>query len=276
MMPSQHLTLPSQLRHLHLVGNSLAANDVIRLEDIRKTYTMGEETVHALAGVTLSLREGVFCAIMGSSGSGKSTLLNVLGCLDRPTSGAYMLDGAEVGSLSDDQRSEIRLRRLGFVFQSFHLIPQLTVRENIALPLYYQGRGEAESAERAEMLAGRVGLGQRLDHRPQQLSGGQQQRVAIARSLANDARLLLADEPTGNLDSATTSQIMSLLLELNRDEGKTIVMVTHEPDIADYCPVHLHMKDGIVERLEGDGISAHVNGETIRGEERVVREAVGV
>lgn len=253
----------------------MSTREVIRLEGVRKAYTMGEETVHALAGVSLSLDEGVFCAIMGSSGSGKSTMLNVLGCLDRPSSGAYWLDDTEVGALSDDARSEIRLRRLGFVFQSFHLIPQLTVRENIALPLYYQGKGEAESAARAEMLAGRVGLGERLDHRPQQLSGGQQQRVAIARSLANDARLLLADEPTGNLDSATTEQIMSLLLELNREEGKTIVMVTHEPDIADFCPVHLHMKDGLVDRLEGEGIRAEVGGELIAGTPRSVRQAVG-
>lgn len=237
---------------------------------------MGEEVVRALDGVTLSLAEGVFCAIMGSSGSGKSTMLNVLGCLDRPTSGEYWLDGTEVGAMTDDQRSEIRLRRLGFVFQSFHLIPQLTVRENIALPLYYQGRGEAESAARAEMLAERVGLGERLDHRPQQLSGGQQQRVAIARSLANDAKLLLADEPTGNLDTATTRQIMDLLLELNREEGKTIVMVTHEPDIAEYCPVHLHMRDGGVDRIEGEGISAEIGGVSVRGEPRSVREAASV
>jgi len=254
----------------------MSAREVIRIKDCRKDYVMGEEVVHALAGVTLSLDEGVFCAIMGSSGSGKSTMLNVLGCLDRPSSGEYWLDGTEVGSMTDDQRSEIRLRRLGFVFQSFHLIPQLTVRENIALPLYYQGKTESESAERAEMLAGRVGLGERLDHRPQQLSGGQQQRVAIARSLANDAKLLLADEPTGNLDTATTKQIMDLLLELNHQEGKTIVMVTHEPDIAEYCPVHLHMRDGQVDRIEGEGIRAAMDGEMVAGEPRRVREVAAV
>ena len=254
----------------------MSAREVIRIRDCRKDHVMGEEVVHALAGVTLSLDEGVFCAIMGSSGAGKSTMLNVLGCLDRPSSGEYWLDGTEVGSMTDDQRSEIRLRRLGFVFQSFHLIPQLTVRENIALPLYYQGRSESESAERAEMLAGRVGLGDRLDHRPQQLSGGQQQRVAIARSLANDAKLLLADEPTGNLDTATTRQIMDLLLELNHQEGKTIVMVTHEPDIAEYCPVHLHMRDGQVDSIEGEGIRATMNGELGAGEPRRVREVAPV
>jgi len=194
---------------------------------------------------------------MGSSGSGKSTMLNILGCLDRPTGGVYTLDGERVSDLSDERLSEIRLMKLGFVFQSFHLIPQLTVRENIELPLYYQGRARGESLERAEALAERVGLGNRLDHRPSELSGGQQQRVAIARSLANEPKLLLADEPTGNLDSATTRQIMDLLVELNGG-GTTIVMVTHEPDIAGYCPTHLHMRDGRVDEIKGEGIEAEI------------------
>jgi len=228
-------------------------NELIRLDDVRKDYIVGDQAVHALDGVTLSLAAGTFTAIMGSSGSGKSTMLNVLGCLDRPTSGSYTLDTDAVSELSDEDLSEIRLQKLGFVFQSFHLIPQLTVRENIELPLYYQGIDREASAKRAETLADRVGLGERLDHRPNELSGGQQQRVAIARALANTPRLLLADEPTGNLDTATTHQIMEILTDLNA-QGATIVMVTHEPDIAKYCPTHLHMRDGIVQRYSGPGL----------------------
>jgi len=227
--------------------------ELIRLDGVRKDYVVGDQTVHALDGVTLSLAAGTFTAIMGSSGSGKSTMLNVLGCLDRPTNGAYTLDGELVSTLSDERLSDLRLHKLGFVFQSFHLIPQLTVRENIELPLYYQGVDKDASAKRAEDLAERVGLGQRLDHRPAELSGGQMQRVAIARALSNEPRLLLADEPTGNLDSATTDQIMGLLTELNR-QGVTIVMVTHEPDIAEHCPTHLHMRDGLVQRYSGPGL----------------------
>lgn len=224
---------------------------VLRLEDVRKTYVMGSETVYALAGVSLSLRRGAFLALMGPSGSGKSTMLNLLGCLDRPTSGRYVLEGQDVGELDDDRLSEFRLRHLGFIFQSFHLIPQLTVRENIELPLYYLGWEPGASAERATELAERVGLGGRLNHRPTQLSGGQMQRVAIARALANDPPILLADEPTGNLDTATGDQIMLLLGELNA-QGKTILMVTHEPDIAARAKTRLHMRDGVIERLEGE------------------------
>ncbi len=226
---------------------------VIGLDDVHKVYRMGDNVVRALDGVTLRLERGTFTAIMGSSGSGKSTMLNVLGCLDRPTQGRYLLDGLDVAGLSDRELSDIRLAKLGFVFQSFHLIQQLTVRENIELPLYYQGRDKQESAARAAELAERVGLGGRLGHRPAELSGGQQQRVAIARALANDPKLLLADEPTGNLDSATTKQIMSLLVELH-EGGTTIVMVTHEPEMAAYCPTHLHMKDGRVDQSDGPGI----------------------
>ena len=229
------------------------ADELIRLDGVRKDYAVGDHVVHALDGVTLSLAAGTFTAIMGSSGSGKSTMLNVLGCLDRPTSGTYTLDTEAVSELNDERLSDIRLHKLGFVFQSFHLIPQLTVRENIELPLYYQGTDKEQSAKRAEMLADRVGLGDRLDHRPSELSGGQMQRVAIARALSNEPRLLLADEPTGNLDSATTEQIMATLTELNR-QGVTIVMVTHEPDIAEHCPTHLHMRDGLVQRYKGPGL----------------------
>ncbi len=220
----------------------------VRFESLSKTYVMGDQEVHALRSVSASFEKGSFWAIMGASGSGKSTMLNVLGCLDRPTSGEYFLDGKEVARLSDDELSEIRLRYLGFVFQSFNLIPQLTVAENIALPLYYLGVPTEESMERAARLAERVGLGARLAHRPTELSGGQQQRVAIARALANDPVLLLADEPTGNLDTEMSNEIMRLLLELH-DEGKTIVMVTHEPDIAAYAGHRLVMRDGSIDSM---------------------------
>ena len=225
---------------------------VIRLEEVRRRYVMGQESVDALAGVTVSFERGSFWAIMGPSGSGKSTLLNILGCLDRITSGRYLLGGEDVAGLSDDALSGIRLRRIGFVFQSFNLIPQLTVRKNIELPLYYLGRGAAESSRRAAMLAERVGLEHRLDHRPMQLSGGQMQRVAIARALANDPEVLLADEPTGNLDTRTGEEILDLLTELN-GQGKTIVMVTHEPEVAAVAGCTLHMRDGLIERMSCRG-----------------------
>jgi putative ABC transport system ATP-binding protein len=224
---------------------------IVRLENVRKTYLMGSTEVHALAGVDLLFKRGSFWAIMGPSGSGKSTMLNLLGCLDRPTSGRYILAGQDVSQMSDDALSEYRLRELGFIFQSFNLIPQLTVRENIELPLYYLGWEAHHSAARAAELAEMVGLGDRLGHRPMELSGGQQQRVAVARSLANDPKVLLADEPTGNLDSATGEQIMELLTSLNR-QGKTIILVTHEPDIAAFASSQLHMKDGLVDRIEGE------------------------
>ena len=217
----------------------------VSLRAICKTYTMGDQEVHALRDVDMEFGTGEFWAIMGASGSGKSTMLNVLGCLDRPTSGEYFLDGRDVSKLDDDALSDIRLRYLGFVFQSFNLIPQLTVAENIALPLYYLGASAEESRARAEELAARVGLSERLAHRPAELSGGQQQRVAIARALAGDPVLLLADEPTGNLDSAMSVEIMGLLSELHR-EGKTIIMVTHEPDIAAFAQHRLLMRDGRV------------------------------
>jgi putative ABC transport system ATP-binding protein len=220
------------------------------LENISKIYTMGSEEVHALTDFSLTFEQGSFWAILGTSGSGKSTLLNLLGCLDRPTSGRYLLRGRDVSTLNDDDLSEIRLRNIGFIFQSFNLIPQSTVEENIQLPLYYLGIDPAESRSRAGELAAMVGLESRLHHRPMQLSGGQQQRVAIARSLANEPGLLLADEPTGNLDSQTSAEIMRLLCTLNK-QGKTIIMVTHEPDIAAFAHKRLYMKDGALERLEG-------------------------
>ncbi len=231
--------------------DSLVRPVVGRLEEVTKVYPMGATEVHALAGVTVSFEKGSFWAIMGPSGSGKSTMLNLLGCLDRPTSGRYLIEGRDVARLDDNALSEIRLRHLGFIFQSFNLIPQLTVRENIELPLFYLDWDVDASAERAEVVAERVGLTDRLEHRPAELSGGQQQRVAIARALATDPSILLADEPTGNLDSATSVQIMELLGELNA-QGRTILMVTHEPSLANYAQRRLHMSDGLIERIEGD------------------------
>jgi len=214
--------------------------------DVRKDYVLEGGVVHALRGVTLDIPEGDFMAIMGASGSGKSTLLNLLGCLDRCTSGHYFLGGQDVSYLDDDQLSEIRSRHLGFVFQSYNLVPQLTVLENIELPLYYQGDFSRKGRQTCSDMAELVGLGNRLRHRPYQLSGGQQQRVAIARALVNDPRIILADEPTGNLDSATGEDIIRLLESLN-ESGKTIIMVTHEPDIAARAHRTVHMRDGLID-----------------------------
>jgi putative ABC transport system ATP-binding protein len=230
-------------------------NDFVRLENAHKIYQMGTEQVNALAGVSVSFRPGSFWAIMGHSGSGKSTMMNVLGCLDRLSKGKYFLEGKDVSTMGDNALSELRLKKFGFIFQSFNLIPQLSVQRNIELPLYYLGWEADRSAARAKELAEMVGLEDRLNHRPTELSGGQMQRVAIARSLANDPNIIFADEPTGNLDSVTGEQILVLLRELNAG-GKTIIMVTHEMDIASYASHQLHMKDGLIERIEGDGYEA--------------------
>ncbi len=227
-------------------------DSVIRLEDAHKIYQMGQQQVNALAGVSVEFQRGSFWAIMGPSGSGKSTMMNILGCLDRLTRGRYFLEGTDVNTLDDDALSELRLKHLGFIFQSFNLIPQVTVTRNIELPLYYLGWDDEDSAKRARELAAMVGLEGRLDHKPHELSGGQMQRVAIARALANDPNILFADEPTGNLDSKTGQQILDLLIELN-EQGKTIIMVTHEPYIAEHARSQLHMKDGLIERIEGGG-----------------------
>jgi len=215
------------------------------IQQVTKEYILDGGTVRALRGVSLMVPEGDFVAIMGSSGSGKSTLLNLLGCLDRPTAGRILLGEDDVTLLSDDRLSEIRASRIGFVFQSYNLIPQLTVLENIEVPLYYQGRLRHTDRKRSRELAEMVGLADRLAHRPAQLSGGQQQRVAVARSLVNDPYFILADEPTGNLDSATSQEILGLLKALN-DRGKTIVMVTHEPDIGSQAKRIIRLKDGMI------------------------------
>ena len=220
---------------------------IVQLVDLVKNYYMGTQTVHVLKGLNLSFDEGDFIALMGPSGSGKSTLLNILGCLDRPTSGRYYLAGMDVSQMDDDQLSEIRSSYLGFIFQSYNLLPQYTVVENIELPLLYQGvRLDERMRQHCIALAEMVGLGDRLDHRPLQLSGGQQQRVAIARSLVNNPHLILGDEPTGNLDTRTSIEIMQMLRELNR-LGKTIIMVTHENDIAAWARRVVRLRDGRVE-----------------------------
>ena len=217
---------------------------LIEIRDLKKIYAQGEEPVHALDGVSLDIDEGEFVAIMGASGSGKSTMLNILGCLDTPTSGSYMLDGLEVARRSRKELAVIRNKKLGFVFQNFNLLPRTSAIEQVELPDLYMGRlGRRQRRRRALELLARVGLGGRGTHTPAQLSGGQQQRVAIARALMNEPPVLFADEPTGNLDTKASVEIMKLFTELS-DEGITIVMVTHEDDIAAYAKRHLVMKDG--------------------------------
>jgi putative ABC transport system ATP-binding protein len=221
---------------------------IIRIEGLQKTYVLGEENVvKALAGVDLRIEEGSFVAIMGPSGSGKSTMLNILGCLDRPSSGSYFLGGEDVSRMSDDALSEVRGRRIGFIFQSYNLIAQLTVIENIQVPLIYQGQDIRTSYDRCVQLANLVGLKERLNHRPAQLSGGQQQRVAVARSLVNDPLMILADEPTGNLDSKTGAEVLDLITHLN-DSGKTIVLVTHDDKVAERAHRIVRMKDGRIDQ----------------------------
>ena len=215
----------------------------VRIENLTKLYFLGDETVRALQDVSFDVPEGDYISIMGTSGSGKSTLLNLLGCLDRPTSGQFWLGGDDVSQLSDDELAIIRATRIGFIFQSYNLLPELTVVENIEVPLYYAGKVKAINSKRCVELAQRVGLGDRLGHRPPQLSGGQQQRVAIARSLVNDPRFILADEPTGNLDSTTTSEILDLLESLNQ-ENRTIMLVTHEDEVSARTKRAIVLRDG--------------------------------
>ena len=222
--------------------------NVARIVDVERHYTMGENVVRALDGVSAEFGQGDFWAIMGPSGSGKSTLLNLLGCLDRPSEGVYRLGGVDTASLDDDELSELRSQELGFVFQSYNLIQQLDVLENIMVPLFYQDEPPEDAEDRAVALAERMGLKERLGHKPLELSGGQQQRVAIARALVNDPALILADEATGNLDSRTAEEILALFDELHA-EGKTIVLVTHESDVAERAQHLLRLKDGHIDLL---------------------------
>ena len=232
----------------NVITNDASPTPVIRIEGVRKDYTMGDNIVHALRGVDLSANRGEMLAIMGASGSGKSTLMNMLGCLDTPTSGSYWLDGIRVDGLNRNQLADLRNEKLGFVFQGFNLLARTSALDNVELPLLYDRAGRWKNTKElaAEALR-RVGLGDRLDHQPSELSGGQQQRVAIARALVTEPTLLLADEPTGNLDSHMTVEIMSLFQELN-EQGITIVMVTHEPDVAQYCKRVVEVRDGRIKR----------------------------
>jgi putative ABC transport system ATP-binding protein len=220
------------------------ARPVIELDHIHKVYTMGDVEVHALRGVSLTIREGEFVAIMGASGSGKSTTMNIIGCLDRPTRGSYILDGEDVSQLSKDERADIRCQKIGFVFQGFNLLSRTSALENVELPMLYLGIDAATRHQRAMDALASVGLAGREQNHPNQLSGGQQQRVAVARSLVNNPALILADEPTGNLDSRTSVEVMEIFQRLNRERGITLVLVTHEPDIAQYAQRVVVFKDG--------------------------------
>jgi putative ABC transport system ATP-binding protein len=234
--------------HKFLLTPPAEAREVIRLGGIHKTYSMGDVEVHALRGVTLDIREGEFVAIMGASGSGKSTTMNIIGCLDSPTRGSYALDGEDVSKLSKDERADIRLRKLGFVFQGFNLLSRTSALENVELPMLYAGVEPAERHRRALEALHAVGLAGREQNHPNQLSGGQQQRVAIARALVNDPKLILADEPTGALDSRTSVEVMDIFQRLNRERRITLVLVTHESDIAAYADRVVVFKDGRIQK----------------------------
>ena len=223
-------------------------NDVIiRTEGLKKDYVLGAETVHAVRGVDLEIRRNEFVAVMGPSGSGKSTFMNMIGCLDTPTAGKYWLNGQLVSELSDDELARVRNKAIGFVFQTFNLLPRASALHNVELPLIYAGVSSKERRRRAEEKLQMVGLGDRMEHKPPEMSGGQRQRVAVARALVNEPALLLADEPTGNLDSTTSKEVMEQLTALNR-EGQTILLVTHEHDIAAYAKRQVHLRDGIIEK----------------------------
>ncbi|MDX2176903.1 MAG: ABC transporter ATP-binding protein [Candidatus Sumerlaeia bacterium] len=225
---------------------------IIEIRGAKKRYTMGDVVVHALNGVDLTIRENDYVAIMGPSGSGKSTLMNIIGCLDRPTEGGYRLRSQPVENLDDDELSHARNREIGFIFQSFHLLPQMNVLQNVELPMVYAGMAAAERHRRATASIARVGLGDRAHHLPNELSGGQRQRVAIARALVNGPALLLADEPTGNLDSKTGREIMAVFEELH-EAGNTIVLVTHDTDVSHHAERVIHLRDGVIEREEAVG-----------------------
>ncbi|MDL2299024.1 ABC transporter ATP-binding protein [Synergistaceae bacterium OttesenSCG-928-D05] len=227
---------------------------LVELKNIKKSFWLGEEEVEILHGVDFSVEKGEFVAMMGPSGSGKSTTMNILGCLDKPTSGTYMLDGKDVSDLDDDELAEIRNQMIGFVFQGFNLLQKTSALENVELPLLYAGIPRKDRHAQAEKSLVEMGLGDRLYHVPSQLSGGQQQRVAIARGVVNKAPILMADEPTGNLDSKTSDEIMALFRKLNKEDGITIILVTHEADVAAYANRIVHFKDGMIQKDEQNGV----------------------
>ncbi|KUF39367.1 ABC transporter ATP-binding protein [Myroides marinus] len=222
------------------------AENIIEVREIKRDFKLGSETVHVLKGVNLEIEKGDYVALMGPSGSGKSTLMNILGCLDTPTSGAYFLDGKDVSALKDDQLAEIRNKSIGFVFQTFNLLPRTTALDNVALPMVYAGNSKSERDERAKEVLDQVGLSDRMDHHPNQLSGGQRQRVAVARALVNRPAIILADEPTGNLDTKTSIEIMHLFDEIHAN-GNTVILVTHEEDIAEHAHRIIRLRDGVIE-----------------------------
>lgn len=227
---------------------------IIDIKDIARHYKMGDEIIRALNSVTLTITKNEYVALMGPSGSGKSTLMNILGCLDSPTSGSYILNGINVSVMSDSELAEVRNKEIGFVFQTFNLLPRLTALDNVALPLVYAGDSKAERVEKATVALGKVGLTDRMHHKPNELSGGQRQRVAIARALVNNPAIILADEPTGNLDTKTSLEIMRIFQEIHQS-GNTVVIVTHEPDIAEYAHRIIRLRDGLVET---DELNPHV------------------
>lgn len=227
---------------------------VLRLRDVQRHYQMGGLLVPALDGVSLDVGPGEFIAILGPSGSGKSTMINILGCLDRPTAGIYELAGTSVAALDDDGLAQLRSRTIGFIFQSYNLLPRTTALDNVATPLLYQGVGRRERMARARAALERLGLGDRIDHEPTELSGGQQQRVAVARAIVAEPALILADEPTGNLDSHSGAEVMALLRELHA-AGRTIVLITHDPDVAATATRRIHLRDGRIASIEGEGMA---------------------
>jgi len=241
---------------------------MIAIEDLRKVYRMGSVEVQALRGITLEIARGEFVAIMGPSGSGKSTLMNLIGCLDTPTSGTYRLDGVEVEKLSPDELAHVRAGKLGFVFQQYNLLPRQSARRNVEMPLIYRGVSGHERHRRSSLALQMMGMGDRMDHRPNELSGGQQQRVAIARALAGSPAVILADEPTGALDTQTSAEIMGLLQRLNRDRGLTVVLVTHEADVAAYAGRAIRLRDGRVEEVGKSDVRSPKSGRPGVGESR--------
>ena len=246
MASDRTVALADSRLHGEFRENEGKAGEAIRIRDLHKVYRMGDIEVAALCGINLDIQRGEFVAVMGASGSGKSTFMNILGCLDRPTSGTYIFEDQDVGSLSPDERAYIRNRKIGFVFQGFNLLSRTSALENVEMPMMYNGPPGGERRQRALEVLSLVGLEERLHHMPNQLSGGQQQRVAIARALVNHPSLILADEPTGNLDSRTSREIMELFQNLNIKESITVVLVTHEPDIASYAGRQIHFRDGVV------------------------------